>query len=163
MSYFLILLSIIIFDFIGIKIYLFSKHSTYLTGMNMLPLLFCSITFLLWFKNININYNRYINIISSSMFGVYLIHDNNIVRYLLWKDIFKNNSYFESKYLFLHSISSVLLVFLCCILIDQFKKLILEKPLSRKIEVFSIYFLGKLQNFNIKLYNLVNRTFGCNH
>lgn len=40
------------------------------------------------FKNMNIKYNKVINFIASSTFGVLLIHANsNTMRQFLWKDI----------------------------------------------------------------------------
>lgn len=132
--YALILLSIIFFDIMGIRMSSFGSHATYLIGMNKLPLLFCAITLFLGFKNININNNKAINVVASSMFGVYLIHDNNLIRPFLWIDVFKNSSYYQSPYLIIHAIIVIFLVFIVCVVIDQIKLLFIEKPFFRLIE-----------------------------
>jgi len=133
-TYALILLSIICFNIIGIIISLFGSHATYLMGINKLPLLFCAITLFLGFKNININNHKSINVVASSMFGVYLIHDNNLIRYLLWIDVFKNSSYYVSPYLIIHAMIVIFIVFSICVVIDQIKYIFIEKPFFRLIE-----------------------------
>lgn len=52
---------------------------------------------LLFFRNINIK-SKFINRIASTTFGVYLIHDNNYIRSVLWKNIFKTYSIMGSSY-----------------------------------------------------------------
>lgn len=62
------------------------------------------------------------------MFGVYLIHDNNLIRHFLWIDLFKNSTFYKSQYLIYHASSAVLLVFIVCIIIDQLRYIFIEKP-----------------------------------
>ncbi len=162
-SFIFILLSILLFDFLGLSIPPLAERATFFIAMNKFPLLLCSITLFLWFKNMTINSNKYINIIASSMFGVYLIHDNNVVRPLLWIDIFKNKSFFYSDYLIIHATISILLVFLCCIILDQIKKHLLEIPLSRKIDLFSKNILIKLEQLQPKMQVWANKSFHRTH
>lgn len=42
-------------------------------------------------------YNQKVNIIASATFGVYLIHDNPLMRSFLWGHVFKNQSAFGRK------------------------------------------------------------------
>lgn len=128
-SYSLILISIFIFDVLGLKFSTFGYQATYFTGMNKLPLLLCAVTLFLVFKNFQIRNNKLINTISSSMFGVYLIHDNNFVRDFLWLDLFKNQQFYHSPYLIVHAITVILSVFIICIIIDQIRYNFIEKPL----------------------------------
>lgn len=50
--------------------------------------------------------------------GCYLIHDNNIIRSLLWEYIFEKNQIIFSNYIILHCLSISILIFFICILID---------------------------------------------
>lgn len=159
LTYTMILLSIIIFDILGVNVSFFGNHATYFTGMNKLPLLFCAVTLFLWFKNLKVTNNRYVGIVASSMFGVYLIHDNNIVRHWLWIDQFKNNAFFQSKYLVIHAILVIFFVFSSGVLIDQIKKLMLEKPFSGTITKISMICLEKEQYLKSKIHIWANKTF----
>jgi surface polysaccharide O-acyltransferase-like enzyme len=124
-----IMLSVIILDLLGLKIANFPIDPTFLREMNSLPLLFCSISLFLYFKNINIGSNKIINSVSATTFGIYLIHDNNLIRSYLWVNIAKNNSYYHSNWLFLHAIVTIILVFIVCLFIEYFRIECIEKPL----------------------------------
>lgn len=92
------------------------------------------ISFLMFigFLKINIGYNRIINIISSALFGVYLIHDNSYVRPFLWKTIF-NNAWFKSNLFIPYSIMVIALVFIICIAIEFFRIYVLEKHYMKSL------------------------------
>ena len=55
---------------------------------------------------------------ASATFGVYLIHDNNLVRPFLWRVVFKNASFQNSPYLIPYSIGVVILVYVACTAIE---------------------------------------------
>lgn len=129
LSYAIIILSVIVFDILGSKINFFAKNATYFAGMTNIVMLICSITLFLGYKNLKINYNKLINKIAVSMFGVYLIHDNTLVRPFIWQQIFKNRNYFNSPFLFLHAFITIIIVFISCVLIDQIRLYIFERPL----------------------------------
>ena len=57
-----------------------ATHETYLYGQEKLPMLLISLTLFLAFTRWKMNYRKWINITASATFGVYLIHDNKIVR-----------------------------------------------------------------------------------
>ena len=99
---------------------LFYETQSVLTFLNALFLF-------LAFKNINIGSHKWINIIASATFGVYLIHDNSIVRSFLWGTVFKNSDYQDSVLLIPYSIAAALLVFAVCTLIDLLRQVSVEK------------------------------------
>lgn len=84
----------------------------------------------IWFKNINIRYNRIINAFGAGTFGVLLIHANSdAMRVWLWKDTVDvvghyNQPLFE---LMLFSIGVVWAVYIFCNLIDQVRIATIEK------------------------------------
>ena len=97
--------------------------------MNSILIFTLSISTLILFSKIDIGNIKWINIISSATFGVYLIHDNKLMRNLLWVKIFKNQSYANSNKLILYSIETILIVYILCTFIDLIRIYILEKPI----------------------------------
>lgn len=106
----------------------------------------------LWFKNLNISYNKIINTIGASTFGVLLIHANsNAMRTWLWKDTIDCVGHYSQPlgYLILYSIASVLTIFLVCTLIDVLRIKFLEKPFfkwfdKKNININSLWQTKKL-------------------
>ena len=86
---------------------------------------FCTFNF---FNSINIAYNKWINMIGGSTFGVLLIHANsNMMRQWLWKDTIQCAEHFNTPYYPLYAILCVLIIFSICILIDRIRILTIEK------------------------------------
>lgn len=79
-----------------------------------------SVSLFMIFKNLNIKYSKTINVISSTTFGIYLLHDNNYLRAYIWQDIFKINTFAYSRYLILYVILVAIIMFVCCSIIDYF-------------------------------------------
>ncbi len=66
------------------------------------------------FHNLRMKPSRAVNFVASSMFGVYLIHDSNLLRPFLWQTLFQNQAYRFSPYLFAHAAAAIALVFVVC-------------------------------------------------
>ncbi len=99
---------------------------------NKILALVLSVSAFLFFKNVKIKQNSFINTVATSIFGVLLIHDNcDAMRQWLWKDTLNNAGMYHSQYMVLHAVGSVLAVFIVCIVIDYFRILLLEKPFFR--------------------------------
>ena len=71
--------------------------------------------------------NKYINYIAASAFGVYLIHDNLIIRPFLWKTLLNTSSYYNSVYLILFAIVALVLIYAACTGIDFIRRWTVEK------------------------------------
>lgn len=127
-------LSILVVDFIGVKLGFESPYYMFANEHKFLALT-TSFSLFILFKNINIKHNRFINTVASSTFGVLLIHANSdTMRRFLWRDLLKNTSYYDSPYLIAHAVISVLVVYVACVCIDQCRIHFLEKPLFNYIE-----------------------------
>lgn len=101
-----------------------------------LAVAFCLFMF---FKNINIKFNPYINRIAASTFGVLCIHaSSDAMRQWLWRDTCKNVSFFNSPFLVIHAIGVVLAVFIICTLIDQLRIQFIEKPFFKLYDKLAI-------------------------
>ena len=98
----------------------------------------CLFTFSLFifllFRKIKLGEIKIINLISSTTFGVYLLHDNLIVRKTIWNDIFKIDELYRTDKFVSVSLLSVAVVFLCCSLIDLIRTYLFERPLFRLLD-----------------------------
>lgn len=103
---------------------------------NALFALLVSISFFMWVKDLQIPYNKIINTISSTVFGVLLIHDNSsIMRDWLWKTVAGGTSLYDLSILklFLFSIGIACVVFFACCIIDVIRQRVIEEPLFNYI------------------------------
>lgn len=111
-----------------------------LWGMNQIACLICSVSMFCTFKNIKKSFSsKFINIVSATTFGIYLLHDNNYIRHFLWREVLDCPSMIKSNYFVLFAVGSVLAVFVVCSLIDLFRIYVLERPLflvSSKIKLY---------------------------
>lgn len=130
-------LSIIVIDFCGAKFGI-TRGSYYLiSNANKLPVFLCALGMFIYFKNININYNRFINTIAQSVFGVLLIHANSDnMRQFLWNDFLKNTLFYNSPLfiLMIHAGVAIFGIFCVGTLIDQLRIHFIEKPFLRLID-----------------------------
>ena len=85
----------------------------------------------LWFKNLNIKYNKLINVFGAGTFGVLLIHANSdAMRSWLWKDtidVVGHYTTMDTSFFVLFSFFVVLSIFVICNLIDQLRIYTIEK------------------------------------
>lgn len=89
---------------------------------------------LLVFTNMKSISSMFINSIASTVFGIYLIHDNKYLRPVIWEGILNVNEYKESPYLILYLLGCVMLVFTVCAIIDLIRQKLIEKPVLRLID-----------------------------
>lgn len=110
-----------------------------LLGKNILPLYFIkdsnypfalivSVCAFNYFRNVQLKYNKFINTIATSTFGVLLIHANSAtMRQWLWQDVLHVPKHFYSNHFILLALVSVLSVFCVCSLLDLFRIRFIEK------------------------------------
>ena len=106
-----------IFDFIDVRNYNFLF--TFLSSL----MLFSA------FKNIRIKNKRiagFATFLSTLTLGVYLIHENPLMRAPLWLHVVNPLSVFDKPYFALHLILSVLIVFFVCALLEYFRYLLFK-------------------------------------
>ena len=115
------------------------------------------IAVLLFMSSLNwkIKENKYINYFSSSILGIYLIHDNSLVRKYIWTTLWKNDLYINSCFFIFYLIAKVLLVFIVCFSIDKIRIKIFKK-FNEKIEHKITDRINKKYN-NIKKILMINK------
>lgn len=125
--------SIIFFEIIGIYLNkdFFIKHAYHFVNALSVPL---AVAIFLAFSTIKPFFNKYVNIVAGTMLGVYLIHDNLLMRYVIWDYIFPNLDYIKSNWYVLFYVIKVLAVFIVCSSIDLLRKRYIEPPMARFID-----------------------------
>lgn len=127
-------LSAVVFDVLGMKISVFSEHSTYFFGETRFPIFIISVLLFVGFSKVNIGCKPVINVISSATFGVYLIHEHVFVRKFLWKTLFKNAAFAESSILIPYSLMAIAAVFLTCTIIELCRIYLFEKHYMKMVD-----------------------------
>lgn len=81
-------------------------------------------------------YNKWINLAASATFGVYLIHDNRLMRPYLWFEIFQTETAYayNKKEFLLFAVIAVSSIYIVCTIVDLLRQCTVEK-----IWVFSIH------------------------
>ena len=110
--------------------YLESRVSAFY-DMYSLFILLSSVLMFLFFLNWPMGYSRLVNTIAGTTFGIYLLHDNKIVRELLWGNPFWNNAV-DSPWFILQSSAIILIIFIVGGIITFFLNLLL-KPVQQYI------------------------------
>ncbi len=136
-TFFAILLSVIIQDYIGLVFHdnYYIKNATFFRLYNNPIAVLFAIYAFLYAKNLRIN-SPVINQLALSVLGIYLIHDNQFIRSFIWGIIYPNVNYLNSSHLFLHAIVKTVSVFALCLLIDQIRLKIIDKPIKMLIGYF---------------------------
>lgn len=152
-SLLILVLSVIFFDIIGTKINWFNENSIYLFSRTSIISIMFAISIFNIFVNKKEKHNVNINTISSCVFGVYLISDNDYIRNILWSNIFKNARYVDSILLIPHMTISIIIIFIICIYIEYLRKFVFDGIYEKHISKY----IDKLQ---LKLENIFNKI--CN-
>jgi len=107
------------------------------------------------FKNLDIGHNKIINSIAASVFGVYLFHDNIIVRPFLWRKLLHVVTYMNTPYLLPYMIVCTLGVFIFCVILDKVLFFILNKP----VKIVCTKLENAIKNLTAKVSEAIN--FSC--
>lgn len=138
-SYALLALSCIIIDLVGYKMQnnnIILSQSRYFMRQNSILSFLASIELFLFFTKIKIKNNNIINKIASCSFGVYLIHDNDILRNYLWKTMFQSYNYYNYIWFILYALGVIIIVYSVCTLIELIRIETFEKFYLKIIDFF---------------------------
>lgn len=87
-----------------------------------------AITSFLFFKNLRIRYNQFINTVAASTFGVLMIHANcDAMRRWLWQDVFHNVTVYSLTWMPVLVILSVVCVYILCTVLDYIRISFVER------------------------------------
>lgn len=108
----------VMFDFLGTKIAFFYEKALHFYDMQSITVVLISVFAVLSASRAKIFSVSWINLISASTFGVYLIHDNKFLRKIIWDNIFDISSYQDKGILIPYSIAVIVTLFILCVVID---------------------------------------------
>jgi len=116
-----------------------------------------AIELLLWAVNRKPSYNKVINTIASTTFGIYLIHEHPKIKTLIWNSC---SQYYGTGYLILYAVISCALVFLVCSLIDLIRQYTVEKlwvkALDKGAEAFILTTLKDISYGMTRMADILN-------
>ena len=136
--------------FLANKISFIKNKTQYLNQEKSPLIIILTILILNIFRTLKVKKNVIINLIATTTFGIYLIHENVFLRDIIWKNIVNANNYINSNLLIYNALFGIIVVFFGCIIIDLFVQKILQ-PVIFKIfkRIFNNVSKTKLFN-NIK-------------
>lgn len=106
----------------------------FVSDSNKIMAVVVAVTSFLWFKNIDLKCNKFINMVGASTFGVLLIHANSAaMREWLWKNTVDCIGHYSlpTFQMTLYFCGCILLVFTTCTIIDIMRIKIIEEPFFR--------------------------------
>lgn len=115
-----------------------------------------TISIFLYFREVkikSIRINNLIGIISPTMFGVYLIHDNFLIRPYIYKFAMQDYSFTNTNELILRYLCTVFLIFIVCVIIEKVRKKMLTIFSNTKLfeNIKNIKILKKINSIFIKI------------
>lgn len=105
----------------------------------------------IYFRTINIQ-SKLINKIATLTFGVYLIHDNNYIRELLYSDVLNTESFFNSDNFLVIALFSILSIFIVCALIEFCRSWLFNKfKVNQHIVNLGCRYISKFKNIGASI------------
>ena len=108
--------------------------ATYFSSSANIVNVIIALSAFLWVLESEAFHNRYINISSRSVVGIYMIHHNPLLKKYIWDILYPNVEYFYSPLLPIHCFLKVMAVFLVCLFIDQLRFMTVDRMLSSIID-----------------------------
>lgn len=75
------------------------------------------------------NYHYWINLIARTTFGIYLLHDNELINDYLWQNFLHIPAIYGSAHMVLKTLCIGITIFLVGMVIDLIRLKLLEKPI----------------------------------
>lgn len=126
------------------------ENKNYFVRENSVLSYISSIFFFLYFLTRKPFCSKTVNLISSASFGVYLIHENVLMRPFLWHSICRAEDWASSPWLPVHALVCVLGIFAVCTVIDLLRSVSVEKLWLKLIDAAA-------EPVRTKLSNLIDR------
>jgi hypothetical protein len=133
----LILLSILLTFFLGSHFHKINLIEMNYNQTTFLQVLLAASTFRL-FLALPPFYSSLINKLAGTVLGIYLIHDNNLIRPFLWHTLFPNVDFLYSEWYIVFYVFKVLVVFIICAGIEFVRKKFLEPIVANAIDKYFV-------------------------
>lgn len=127
---------VLLFSLFSIFLWIPWRLINFLIGRYSIFMLLIAACLFYLFKNIKIKESKVLNCLATCTLGIYLLHDNDTFRGLIWNGICPLGDLWDNAYYPLILLVAVFCVFVLCILLDIARQLIFEKPLMKFIDFF---------------------------
>lgn len=134
-SLFVIWGSQIWFEHLGKTIKLFADNSRHFIAYDNIFMVLAAVSLFMVFKNLHLKNSVIINTIAKTAFGVYLIHDNSILRMKIWGSWIDVRQIQSGTSMIFGGLIIAVCIYAICSLIDWVRIFLIEKPLF-KVKVF---------------------------
>ncbi len=115
------------------------QNSIYLSNYESITSMGFAVFLFIYFSRVNFS-NKFINIIGKSTLGIYLIHDNSLLEYPIWREFWPNYNYFSNPYF--HLFAKTIVIFVVCSIIDIIREYTIGKAVNnwvnKNIDALSI-------------------------
>lgn len=114
----------------------------------------------LFFKNINIKSLKITNLVSKNApltFGVYIIHEQVVLRSYLYLNILHLNNFWNKITQFIIIPSIAIVIFLICLLIEKITKNTIQKFICNKLEKIYLAINKRVKNIRKFKYEISNK------
>ena len=151
-------LSSFAFQYLGTKYSIFLEQQFYFAKQFSIFLLLASIFIFLGFLGMNIKISTKINTVASGMIGVYLIHDNYLLRKYLYFDVFQNNLFVNTPYFWVRIFLTITLLFICSTILTLLYKRTIGKCVDKGCQILEEKVINSklLENINRKCNKIDN-------
>jgi hypothetical protein len=124
-------LSVVVCVWLGTKLNIQLAYY-FIEDSNKILAVLTAVSAFMFFKDVKLKYNRFINAVAATVFGVLLISGiSDSMRRWLWGDILNNVGMYDSQWLFIHAFCSVAGIFVICSAIDYCRIYFIETPLLK--------------------------------
>lgn len=108
------------------------RNAGYFAGFDKITAISIALSAVMYFSYLDFS-NRFVNVIAESTFGIYLLHDNGVLRGILWNEIWPNIEHVSAPYL--HLPVKCLCVFVLGLLIDRVRICCFARQIEPKAEM----------------------------
>lgn len=128
-SYIAVIASDVILIWLGRTLHLdfLISHAGHFAALNSPLILLTSVELLIGFVKMKPRQCLWLNKLAGATLGVYLIHDNNMVRPYLWHTLLRTDDIASSNLLIIHALCSIVGVYVVCTLIDLLRQSTVER------------------------------------
>ncbi len=136
---------VVLFDVLGMRHPFFAARALFVYEMQYVPMLLLAVLLFVTFQNLKPFTSSFINGVSATTFGIYLIHDNYYVRTFIWGALFKNATYQDSPLLAPYSLLCIVAVFVGCSLIERVRLLCFGKWFDKLLDGVVAFFARRIR------------------
>ena len=122
-----------------------NKLIVYVKSQDSIFLIIIATELLIGFSRMKPHYINWVNILASTSFGIYLIHDSDLTRYYILRFLLKTTTMVKSNLIIPHAILSVIIIYCIGAIIDLLRQNTVEKIINLIIDKYIMKLIDKLK------------------